>query len=107
MKKLFLLAIFACFTYFGTQAQTTPGKSAYGHSHKKAKKAKKHYHANHRINADRKAINVTHKSTIRSIKDNDALTNQQQKVLVKQANTTHKVQMKNETISHKAGKKNK
>ncbi len=107
MKKLFFLAIFACFSYFGTIAQTSPGNSAYGHSHKKAKKAKKHYHANHRINADRKAINVTHKSTIRSIKDNDALTNQQQKVLVKQANTTHKVQMKNETISHKAGKKNK
>ncbi len=99
MKKLLFLALFAAFTYFGAAAQ---GNSAYGHSHKKAKK---HYHVTYRENADRQAINVRHKTAIRTAKDNDALSNQQQKVLVKEANTTHKVEMKRETMSDKGGKK--
>lgn len=99
MKKLLFLALFAVFSYFGAAAQ---GNSAYGHSHKKAKK---HYHVTYRENADRQAINVRHKTAIRTVKDNDALSNQQQKVLVKQANTTHQVEMKRETLSDKGGKK--
>ena len=41
MKKLLLMAVLAGFTYFGAVAQDVPGNSNYGHSHKKAKKAKK------------------------------------------------------------------
>ncbi len=119
MKKLFFLAIFACFTYFATDAQTKaqPGNSAYGHSHKKAKKAKKHYHhhqhpAGHhhpavinRRDADRRVINVRHKTAIRTIKDNDALSNEQQKDAVKQANVAHKTEMKAVNPGKKSGKK--
>ncbi len=123
MKKLFFLAIFACFTYFATDAQTKaqPGNSAYGHSHKKAKKAKKHYTTSdgrsyHIINgrrhyvvsrhqdAQRRAINVRHKTAIRTIKDNDALSNEQQKVAVKQANVAHKTEMKAANPGKKSGK---
>ena len=110
MKKLLLLVTFAIVTYFGTSAQTSPGNSAYGHSHKKAKKIHKHHHHQqhtviHREADERKAINVQHKTTIRTIKDNDALTNEQQKDMVKQANVTHKTEMKNESMMHKGGKK--
>ena len=122
MKKLFILAIFAIFTYFGTEAQTKarPGNSAYGHSHKKAKKAKKakkYYTANdgrryyilngrrHYVASSRKAINTRHRTTISTIKDNDALTNKQQKVLVKDANVTHKTEIKAVNPGKKTGKK--
>jgi hypothetical protein len=99
MKKIFLMAVVAIFSYFGAAAQ---GNSAYGHSHKKAKK---HYHVTYRENADRNAINVRHRTAIRTTKNNDALTNHQQRIEVKQANTTHRVEMKRETMSDKGGKK--
>lgn len=93
MKKLFVLTILSGFMSFGAAAQTTPGNSAYGHSHKKAK----HHHHHHVYSTtatQRRALNVEHKTTIKTIKDNDALTNQQQKGMVKQANVTHKMEMK-------------
>ncbi len=124
MKKLFFLAIFACFTFFSADAQTKtrPGNSAYGHSHKKAKKAKKHYTAadgrryhiingrrhymsSKRHDAQRRAINVRHKTAIRTIKDNDALSNEQQKDAVKHANVAHKTEMKAANPGKKTGKK--
>ncbi|MDB5224355.1 MAG: hypothetical protein JWN83_3022 [Chitinophagaceae bacterium] len=98
MKKILLMAILGGLTYFGAAAQ---GNSAYGHSHKKAKK---HHHVAYHNNTDRTAINVRHRTAIRTVKQNDALSNRQQKDLVKQANTTHKVEMKRETMSNK-GKK--
>lgn len=104
MKKLLFIAILAAFTYSGSIAQTTPGNSAYGHSHKKAKKVKHHNHVTYHGDAERKAANVTHKTTIKTIKDNDALTHQQQKDMVKQANATHKQAMKTTKINTK-GKK--
>ncbi len=127
MKKLFFLAIFACFTYFATDAQTKaqPGNSAYGHSHKKAKKAKKHHKTHYttsdgrryhiingrrhyvvspRQDAQRRAINVRHKTAIRTIKDNDALSNEQQKDAVKHANVAHKTEMKAANPGKKSGK---
>lgn len=87
MKKLLSMTILAGFTFFGAVAQ---GNSAYGHSHKKAK----HHHVYSTTSAQRRAINVQHKTTIATVKDNDALTNQQQKTMVKQANVTHKTEMK-------------
>ena len=105
MKKLLFIAFFGCFISLGAVAQKSPGNSAYGHSHKKAKKVKKTYPLTHNKSTHRKAINVAHKTEIQTIKDNDALTNQQQKVLVKQSNVNHKVAMKNESLSHKKSKK--
>ena len=125
MKKLFFLAIFACFTYFSADAQTKtrPGNSAYGHSHKKAKKAKKyyttpdgtrryyisngrrHYVVLRRQDAQRKAINVRRKTAVRTIKDNDALSNEQQNVAKKHANVAHKTEMKAANPGKKSGKK--
>jgi hypothetical protein len=99
MKKLLFLALFAGLTSFGATAQ---GNSAYGHSHKKAKR---HYHVTYRENADRNAINVRHRTAIRTAKNNDAVTNHQQKIEVKEANTTHRVEMKRETMSDKGGRK--
>jgi hypothetical protein len=93
MKKLFFIAILAGFTWFGAAAQTAPGNSAYGHSHKKAKKAKKHYPV-YTTTSDRKAINVRHRTAVKTTHSNDALSNQQQKDLTKQANVAHKVEMK-------------
>lgn len=112
MKKLLFIAVLAAFTYLGSFAQTTPGNSAYGQSHKKAKKAKKIKKAkkpytntvSQRNDAQRKAINVQHKTAIKTIKDNDALTNQQQKDMVKQANTTHKTAMKTLSTTPKGRK---
>lgn len=103
MKKLLLIAIFAGFTYFGASAQTAPGKSAYGHSHKKAKKAKKHYTVANTNSVNRKAINTTHRTAVRSATSNDLLTNQQQRNQVKQANTTHKQEIK--AVTKTTGKK--
>ena len=94
MKKLLFLALFTGFSYFGSVAQTAPGNSAYGHSHKKAKKVKKHHRVYSTTVADRRAINTTHRTTIKTITSNDALNNQQQKDQIKQANVTHKTQMK-------------
>lgn len=99
MKKLLLMAVLAGFTYFGGAAQTAPGNSAYGHSHKKAKKHHKVYNG---TAAQRKAINVQHKTAVRTIQQNDALSNQQQKNQIKQANVAHRQEMK--TVS-KPGKK--
>ena len=103
MKKLLCIAILAGFTYFGTAAQTAPGNSAFGHSHKKAKKAKKHYPVYTTTSANRKAINVRHKTAVKTAHSNDALNNQQQRDLTKQANVAHKVEMKSVTKSN--GKK--
>jgi hypothetical protein len=94
MKKLLILALITAFSYFGAIAQTTPGNSAYGHSHKKAKKAKKHYPVYTSTSAERKAINVRHKTAVKTIHSNDILTNEQQKDMTKQANATHKTEMK-------------
>jgi ABC-type nickel/cobalt efflux system permease component RcnA len=109
MKKVIILVFLACFTIIGTYGQTQPGSSAYGHSHKKGtkiKKAKIHHSGSAHNDGHRKAINVRHKTTVRTIKDNDALSNTQQKDMVKEANTTHKVEMKRESLSHKKpGKK--
>lgn len=102
MKKLFLFLIVAGFISFGAIAQTAPGNSAYGHNHKKAKK---HYHVTNTTAAHRRVINVQHKTAIRTIHDNDALTNDQQKNMIKEANTTHKVEMKSMNVNRKAGKK--
>lgn len=121
MKKLFILAIFACFTYFGADAQTKtrPGNSAYGHSHKKAKKlyttpdgtrryhivnGRRHYVVTRRNDAARRAINTRHKTAVRTIKNNDGLSNEQQKVAVKQANVAHKTEMKAANPGKKSGK---
>ena len=82
------MAVLAGFTYFGAAAQ---GNSAYGHSHKKAKK---HHHVTNTTAAQRRAINVQHRTTIKTVKDNYALTNHQNKDMVKQANVAHKQQMK-------------
>ena len=90
MKKILFLAMFTGFAYFGSVAQTAPGNSAYGHSHKKAK----HHKVYSSNAATRRAINTTHRTTIKSITSNDALSNQQQKDQVKQANVTHKMEMK-------------
>ena len=98
MKKLLLMAVLAGFTYFGGAAQA-PGNSAYGHSHKKAKKHHKVYNG---TAAQRRAVNVQHKTAVRTIQQNDALTNQQQKNQIKQANVVHKQEMR--TVS-KPGKK--
>jgi hypothetical protein len=107
MKKLLLMAVFAGFTYFGTTAQDVPGNSAYGQSHKKVKKAKKpkkHYTVtNTTTAADRKAINTRHRTAVRTATSNDALTNQQQREQVKQANATHKQEIK--AVSKTTGKK--
>ena len=105
MKKLLMMAIFAGFISLGATAQTSPGNSAYGHSHKKIKKHYRHTVIHHSENADRNAINVTHRTTIKTVKANDALTNKQSRDQVKQANTTHKIEMKTETMSNKGGKK--
>lgn len=103
MKKLLFIAILAGFTSFGAAAQTSPGNSAYGHSHKKAKKAKKH-HPVYTTTSDRRAINVRHKTAVKTIHSNDALSNQQQRDLTKQANVAHKVEMKSVNPG-KGGKK--
>ena len=100
MKKLLLMAILAGFTYFGAAAQ---GNSNYGHSHKKAKKAKKHYTVANTNSANRKAINTRHRTAIRTVTSNDILTNQQQKNQVKAANTAHKQEMK--AVTKTTGKK--
>ncbi|MGI8583064.1 MAG: hypothetical protein ACR2KX_12745 [Chitinophagaceae bacterium] len=105
MKKFFLMAIIAGFTYFGTNAQTAPGNSAYGHSHKKAKKVKKHHYVTKTTAEQRKAINEQHKTAVKTIQQNDALTDQQQKDQIKQANVTHKDQMKSANVYRKARKK--
>lgn len=108
MKKILLMAILAGFTYFGAAAQDAPGNSSYGHSHKKAKKAnkvKKPYTVSNSTAAQRKAANVQHKTTISTIKDNDLLTNEQQREKVKQANTTHKQQMRTVSTNKATGKK--
>ena len=100
MKKLLLMAVLGCFTYFGTVAQ---GNSAYGHSHKKAKHPKKHYALSNSTAAQRKAYNVQHKTAVKTIRSNDALTNQQQKDQVKQANATHRIEMK--AVTKNTGRK--
>jgi len=109
MKKVIILVFLACFTILGTYGQTQPGNSAYGHSHKKGnkvRKAKNHHSGTTHNDGHRKAINVRHKTAVRTIKDNDALSNTQQRDMVKEANTTHKVEMKRESMSHKkTGKK--
>jgi hypothetical protein len=108
MKKLIILAFFAFFTLLNTYGQTQPGNSAYGHSHKKGtkvRKAKIHHTRTTPNDGHRRAINVRHKTAIRTIKDNDALSNTQQRDMVKEANTTHKVEMKRESMSHKKGGK--
>ncbi len=105
MKNVIILLFLACFTILGTYGQTQPGNSAYGHSHKKGTKVRNAKGTNHN-DGHRSAINVRHKTAIRTIKDNDALSNTQQRDMVKEANTTHKVEMKRESMSHKkAGKK--
>lgn len=104
MKKLLVMTILAGFTYFGATAQTGPGNSDYGHSHHKTKKAKKHYHVIKPYDAERRAVNERHKTSIRTIKHNDVLTHQQQKDMVKQANVTHKQDMRTIPMSKKAGK---
>jgi hypothetical protein len=106
MKKLLFIAVLAGFTSFGAAAQVAPGNSTYGHSHKKvkkAKKAKKHYPVYTTTSADRKAINVRHKTAVKAIHSNDALTNEQQRDMTKQANATHKTEMK--AVSKTTGKK--
>ena len=97
------MAIFAGFTYFGALAQTAPGNSAYGHSHKKAKKAKKHYTVANTNSANRKAINTRHRTAVRSATSNDVLINTQQRNQVKAANTAHKQDMK--AVTKTTGKK--
>ena len=87
------MAVLAGYTYFGAVAQDVPGNSNYGHSHKKAKKAKKHYTVSN-TSTQRKAANVQHRTTIKTVTSNDALTNQQQKDQIKQANIAHKTQIK-------------
>ena len=104
MKKFLFIVTIAAFTCFGAAAQTSPGKSAYGHSHKKVKKAKKHRKVYNPVAAQRKALNTQHKTTIRTIKQNDALTNQQEKTMVKQANVAHKQDMKTVSVNKKPGK---
>lgn len=88
MKKLLLMAVLAGFTFSGAVAQ---GKSTYGHSHKKAKT---HYKISNSTATDRNAINSAHRTTIKAVTSNDALSNQQQKTRIKQANATHKIEMK-------------
>lgn len=100
MKKILLMAAFGCFTYLGTVAQ---GNSAYGHSHKKAKK----HHVYNSTAAQRTTINTQHRTTIKAATSNDALSNQQQKNQIKQANATHKVEMKAEIKGKKEGKDKK
>ena len=110
MKKFLLIAVLAGFTYFGASAQTAPGNSTYGHSHKKttkakkAKKAKKAYVAN-TTSAERKVINSRHRTAVKAATDNDALTNQQQRDQIKQANATHKQEMRTATLNKTTGKK--
>ena len=106
MKKFLFIAILAGFTSFGAVAQTSPGNSTYGHSHKKAKKAKKakkHYPVYTTTSADRKAINVRHRTAVKTIHSNDALTNEQQRTQTKQANVAHKQELK--AIPKTTGKK--
>jgi hypothetical protein len=91
MKKILLMAIVAAFSYLGANAQTAPGNSAYGHSHKKIHK---HYHVTNNTASNRRAINVTHRTTIKAVTSNDALSNQQQRDQIKQANVSHKQEMK-------------
>lgn len=104
MKKLLIMTVFAAFTALGVSAQTS-GNSTYGHSHKKTKKAKKHHKTYNTTAADRKAINVQHKTTVRTIRQDNALTNEQQKNQVKQANVAHKQEMKTVTLTKAKGKK--
>ena len=106
MKKLLFIAILAGFSWFGASAQTTPGKSTYGHSHKKAKKAKKakkHYPVYTTTSDERKAINERHKTAVKTIHSNDALTNEQQRTQTKQANVAHKQEIK--AVTKTTGKK--
>lgn len=103
MKKLLLIAILAGFSYFGAAAQTAPGNSTFGHSHKKTKKAKKHYPVYTSTSGSRKAINVRHKTAVKTIHSNDALTNEQQRIQTKQANVAHKQEMK--AVTKTTGKK--
>ncbi len=105
MKKLLFIALFGGIISLSAVAQKSNGKSAHSHSHVKVKKVKKTYPLTHNRSTHRKAINTTHKTEIQTIKDNDALTNQQQKTMVKQSNANHKVAMKNETMLHKKAKK--
>ena len=99
------MAVVAAFCYLGATAQTAPGNSAYGHSHKKIHKHYHHVVTTHREDADRKPINVEHRTTIRTIKHNDDLSNRESRNEVKQANTTHRIEMRKETMSDKGGKK--
>jgi hypothetical protein len=112
MKKLFLLAIFAGFISLGVFAQTDArGNSAYGQSHKKtvkakkAKKAKKPYTVTTTTSDERKAINTRHRTAVKAATSNDALTNAQQREQIKQANATHKTEMRTATMNKTTGKK--
>ncbi|HUS00445.1 MAG TPA: hypothetical protein VMY77_01890 [Chitinophagaceae bacterium] len=103
MKKLLFIAILAGFTSLGAAAQTSPGNSTYGHSHKKAKKAKKHHRVYTTNSDDRRAINVRHKTAVKTIHSNDVLTNEQQRTQTKQANVAHKQEIK--VVTKTTGKK--
>lgn len=105
MKKILMLAVFAAFTAIGVSAQTTKGKSTYSHSHKQTKQWKKHQKVYNTTAADRKVINAQHKTAIRTARENDALTNEQQKNQVKQANVIHRQEMKAVTTGKMKGKK--
>lgn len=97
MKKLLLAALLVGFAYFGANAQTSPGNSAFGHSHKKLKHTHRPYTATRHIDADRRAINVQHRTIVRTVRRDEDLTNRQQREQVKQANVTHRDNMKMES----------
>lgn len=104
MQKLIIASLLAGFAFFGVTAQTSPGNSAFGHSHKKVRHSHHKHIVYHHTDADRRAINVQHRTSVQTITRNTNNTNMQQRDQIKQANVTHRENIKIE--SHEKGHAN-
>lgn len=113
MKKLLILSLLACFA-FGASAQTSPGNSAFGHSHKKYHK---HYTVTHHTvihhdnDADRNRVTYSHRTERRTVRtdidrnrtdrDRDRDRDRDNRGTVRQTTVVHKDEIRKEDHDRK------